>query len=108
VGDSASQLTGSDGDQEGIPNVIREGMAVGLPVVGSRHSGIPELIDDGVSGYLVPERDPAALAARIRHLATHPDEWRPMINAARARVEGDDIETPNDRFVGLLEGLLRT
>jgi len=98
----APSVTARDGDQEGIPNVIREGMAVGLPVIGTIHSGIPELIEDGVSGYLVPERDPAALAARIRHLARHAGEWRPLIMAARARVQEDDIDTLNDRFVELL------
>lgn len=104
----APSVTATDGDQEGIPNVLREGMAVGVPVIGSYHSGIPELIEDGVSGYLVPERDPAAIARVVRHLASHADQWLPIARAARARVEEDDIEKLNDRLVGLLEGLLVT
>jgi colanic acid/amylovoran/stewartan biosynthesis glycosyltransferase WcaL/AmsK/CpsK len=104
----APSVTARDGDEEGIPNVIREAMAVGLPVIATRHSGIPELIEDCISGYLVPERDPAALARRIHQLATHSNEWGPVISAARSKVEEDDIEKLNDRFVALLEGVLKT
>jgi colanic acid/amylovoran/stewartan biosynthesis glycosyltransferase WcaL/AmsK/CpsK len=101
-------VTARDGDQEGIPNVLREAMAVGLPVIATHHSGIPELVEDGVSGYLVPERDPAAIVRAVRHLADHPEQWLPLARAARARVEEDDIEKLNDRLVGLLEGVLAT
>ena len=100
-------VTAADGDQEGIPNVLREGMAAGLPVIGSLHSGIPELIEDGVTGYLVPEHDAAAIADRIRTLAARADVWLPMVTAARRRVERDDIQQLNLRFVQMLEGLLR-
>lgn len=102
----APSVTARDGDQEGIPNVLREAMAVGVPVIGTYHSGIPELIQDGVSGYLVPERDAGAIARVVRHLASHPDQWLPIAKAARSRVEEDDIEKLNDRLVGLLAQLL--
>ncbi len=100
-------VTAADGDQEGIPNVLREGMAAGLPVIGSLHSGIPELIEDGVTGYLVPEHDAAAIADRVRTLAARADVWLPMVTAARRRVERDDIQQLNLRFVQMLDGLLR-
>jgi colanic acid/amylovoran biosynthesis glycosyltransferase len=54
--------TGRDGNQEGIPNSMLEAMATGLPVFATNHGGIPEAIENGVSGILVPERDHAALA----------------------------------------------
>ena len=50
-------ITADDGDMEGIPNAIIEAMAMELPVVSTYHSGIPELVEDGVNGYLVKEKD---------------------------------------------------
>jgi colanic acid/amylovoran biosynthesis glycosyltransferase len=58
----APSVTSKDGDQEGIPVVLMEALAQGLPVLSTRHSGIPELVRDGEFGFLVPERDLDALA----------------------------------------------
>jgi glycosyltransferase involved in cell wall biosynthesis len=57
-----------NGDRDGIPNVLMEAMSTGLPVVGTAVSGIPELIEDGRSGLLVPQRDEGALAAALARL----------------------------------------
>ncbi|MFQ5783924.1 MAG: glycosyltransferase [Alphaproteobacteria bacterium] len=57
-----------DGDRDGIPNVLVEAMAMGVPVTSTTVSGIPELVADGVDGLLVPPRDAAALADAIRRL----------------------------------------
>ena len=57
------------GDRDGIPNVIMEALAHRLPVVATDVSGIPEVIEDGVTGLSVPQRDPEALAAAIMALA---------------------------------------
>jgi glycosyltransferase involved in cell wall biosynthesis len=65
---AAPSVTAADGDAEGLPNVVVEAAASGLPVVGTRHSGIPEAVDDGATGFLVPEGGAEALAARLAEL----------------------------------------
>src|SRR4249919_1495845 len=64
--------TGRDGNQEGIPNSMLEAMATGLPVFATEHGGIPEAIESGVSGVLVPERDDEALARALLNAAQDP------------------------------------
>lgn len=83
----APSVTADDGDEEGIPNVVKEAMAIGLPVVSTVHAGIPELVVDGESGFLVPERSVADLAERIMYLCDHPEIWSPLSRAARRKVE---------------------
>jgi colanic acid/amylovoran biosynthesis glycosyltransferase len=105
----APSVTSVEGDQEGIPVTLMEGMATGMPVVSTYHSGIPELIEDGVSGLLVPERDVDALAAALRRLMGTPDVRSAMGRAAREKVEREyDLDVLNDRLVEqyrrLLEG----
>jgi glycosyltransferase involved in cell wall biosynthesis len=65
-------VTGSDGDRDGIPNVILEAMAMQLPVVSTRHSGIPEVIKNGVNGLLVSPADADDLAYAIATLIDDP------------------------------------
>jgi len=60
---------GADGDQEGVPNAVLEAMATGIPVIATRHGGIPEAIEDGFSGLLVEERDHEALGDAMLSLA---------------------------------------
>jgi colanic acid/amylovoran biosynthesis glycosyltransferase len=64
--------TGHDGNQEGIPNSMLEAMASGLPVFATRHGGIPEAIENGMSGVLVPERDHQALARALLNAVEDP------------------------------------
>ena len=75
------------GKMEGIPVALMEGMAMGLPVVATNISGVPELVVDGVSGRLVPAGDVRALAGAMRELATEPHTATRMGVAARAAVE---------------------
>lgn len=92
----APSVTAADGDTEGIPNVLKEAMAMGLPVVATRHGGITELVEEGVSGFLAPERDIDALTERLMHLIAHPGRWPAMGRAGRAKVEAEfDIERLN-------------
>lgn len=103
----APSLTAASGDQEGIPNVLKEAMGSGLPVVSTVHSGIPELVEDGVSGYLVPERDVGALADRIVHLIDRPEDWPAMSRAERTRVKSEySDERLNARLAELYEALV--
>lgn len=103
----APSVTSQDGDQEGIPVVLMEALAQGLPVLSTWHSGIPELVRDGESGFLVPERDVDALAERLGHLAGHPEIWAEMGRAGRDYVETYfDINKLNDRLVNLYQFLL--
>jgi glycosyltransferase involved in cell wall biosynthesis len=73
--------------QEAFGLVIAEAMAFGNPVVGTRVGGIAEVIEDGVTGYLVERRDPSALAARILELARDPELRERMGHAGRLRAE---------------------
>ncbi|WP_337029857.1 glycosyltransferase [Pantoea agglomerans] len=79
--------TAADGDMEGIPVALMEAMAVGLPVVSTFHSGIPELIENNVSGWLVEEDDPEALAETLLKLSHGEVDVAPVVAAARHKVE---------------------
>lgn len=96
----APSVTGRNGDQEGTPVVLMEARAMGLPAVSTWHSGIPEIVEDGVSGYLVPERDVAALAEKLAYLAERPQVRTRMGQAGRKGVkERYNIDVLNDRLV---------
>lgn len=62
----------SDGNQEGVPNSILEAMATGLPVFATHHGGIPEAVQHGTNGFLVPERDHAGLAKALLNATAEP------------------------------------
>lgn len=74
------------GDSEGLPTVIMEAMALGVPVVATRHAGIPEIVTDRVTGLLVPESDPAALAEAIMAIKSYPEAAGRMRGEAYADV----------------------
>jgi predicted glycosyltransferase/glycosyltransferase involved in cell wall biosynthesis len=76
-----------DGDRDGIPNVLAEAMAAGLPVVSTRVSGIPELVEDRRTGLLVGSKNPAALADAVETLLKDPDKRQSLVVAARRKVE---------------------
>lgn len=73
--------------QEGAPNAILEAMAHGLPVVATNVGGVPDVVVDGVTGLLVPPRDPPALARAMGALLDDPAHRQAMGQAGRARVE---------------------
>jgi glycosyltransferase involved in cell wall biosynthesis len=71
------------GNVDGLPNVLLEAMAAGRPLVASRVAGIPQVIEDGRNGLLVPEKDTRALAEALRRLLREPDTRARLGAAAR-------------------------
>lgn len=95
----APSVTAADGDQEGIATVLQEAMAMGMPVVATWHAGTAELVKDGVSGFLVAERDVEALADRIGYLVDHPERWLAMGHAGRVMIQSKfDLDRLNDQL----------
>ncbi len=94
-----------DGNLEGIPNVAKEAMAAGTIVVASDHSGLPELITDGQTGFLFPEGDAAALAAAVRRALSERRRWDEIAAAARKFVQQNhSIEAMLERLRKLYAG----
>lgn len=79
-------LTPKSGNQEGTPVGILEASASGLPVVSTMHAGIPEAVEDGVTGYLVPERDVEGMANRMKILLRDPKAAAEMGLRGREKV----------------------
>lgn len=103
----APSVTSKDGDREGIPVTLMEAMAMGLPILSTQHSGIPELVKNGESGFLVPERDAEALTQKLAYLLDRPEMWPDMGRAGRTHVEEHyDINKLNDRLVEIYQNLL--
>jgi glycosyltransferase involved in cell wall biosynthesis len=80
-------ITARYGPQEGLPMVLLEAAAAATPVVATHHGGIPEVVIDGVTGLLVPERRPDKLAERLRTLMSTESLAARLGRAARERVE---------------------
>ncbi len=73
-------------DQEGVPNSVLEAMATGLPVVATRHGGIPEAVDHGRTGFLVAEEDHVGLANAMQLITSSPASLKQMGERAHAAV----------------------
>jgi colanic acid/amylovoran biosynthesis glycosyltransferase len=98
--------TSKSGDMEGIPVALMEAMAQGLPVLATRHSGTPELVEHDVSGLLCAEGDRDALAANMLAFAKAPDRWAAMGAAGAAKVRADfDLKHWNDLLLQRLTAL---
>jgi len=78
-------LVGKDGNRDGLPTVILEAMASGVPVVATRVTGSPEAVEDGATGRVLEPGHPEALAAALAELLANPDLRRSMGAAGRRR-----------------------
>jgi colanic acid/amylovoran biosynthesis glycosyltransferase len=102
-----ASLTASDGNEEGIPNVIMEALAMGRVVVSTAHAGIPELIHHGETGYWVPEKDVGALSAMLIHVIEHQSEWSQLAENGRRKVEQEhDIRKQIQKLEQLFTNLI--
>jgi len=103
----APSVTAKDGDQEGIPVTLMEAMAMGLPVVSTNHSGIPEVVENRRSGFLVTERDEKALFSVLKYLTEHYEIWPTMGKHGRGYIEKfHDVEKLNDQLLRIYLQLL--
>ncbi len=80
-------VVGSDGNRDGLPTVLIEAMALGVPVISTDVTGIPELVEDGRTGLIVPQHDPTALANAIHRVLNNPATAATLGEAGRRRVE---------------------
>jgi colanic acid/amylovoran biosynthesis glycosyltransferase len=84
---AAPCVVAADGNRDGLPTVLVEAMALGVPVVATDVTGIPELVRDRVTGLVVPPRDPLAVADALEQILAHPEIARRMADAGRRLVE---------------------
>jgi colanic acid/amylovoran biosynthesis glycosyltransferase len=101
--------TAPNGDEEGIPVVLMEALAASMPVISTRHSGIPELVRHGETGLLAEEGDAESLASCIHHALTHQSELSRLGVAGRALVAREfNAATLADDLARTLERVLAT
>lgn len=90
---------------EGVPVVLMEAMAAEVPVIATRVAGVAELVEDGVSGFVVPPGDPAALVEGIVALASDAGRRKKMGKAGRVKVEAEfDVRREAARLLSLFDG----
>jgi colanic acid/amylovoran biosynthesis glycosyltransferase len=101
-------IVGSDGETEGgAPVTLIEMSGYGMPVISTLHCDIPEVIRDGISGLLVPEKDIEALTDRLDYLVTHPEKWELMGRAGREHIEREyDSIKQAAKLEGIYDSLL--
>jgi colanic acid/amylovoran biosynthesis glycosyltransferase len=104
----APSVTASNGDMEGIPVVLMEAMAIGIPVISTMHSGIPELIKNRETGFIVPERDIDAISKIIEKMLINKFDLSTITKNARTLVEKKfNVNKQVDELVELYKNLTK-
>ncbi|MCK9595834.1 glycosyltransferase [Candidatus Pacearchaeota archaeon] len=104
-----SSITAKNGDTEGTPISIMEAMASGIPVVSTYHSGIPEVVKDEVSGFLVSEKDIGSLYKKIELLINNSSLRKKMGIEGRKIIEKDfNIKILNKKLVKILQEVVNS
>lgn len=105
---AAPSVTASTGDSEGLPTVVVEAQAMGLPVVGSVHAGIPQAVVHGETGFLAPERDWKSLAEYILRLLQDPVLWQSFSRNGQQRMRNlFDLHKQTQALEGMYEAVLQ-
>jgi glycosyltransferase involved in cell wall biosynthesis len=105
---AAADVLAAPSRNEGMGRVLVEAMALGLPVVGTRVGGIPDVIVDGECGLLVPPEDPAALAAALVELGVDAARRAKLGAGARPRAEAFSTAVAAAAMRAVYDGLVRT
>ncbi|MCZ6786716.1 MAG: glycosyltransferase, partial [Planctomycetota bacterium] len=91
----------------GAPVSIIEASATAMPVLSTTHCDIPEVVIDGETGVLAPERDVGALAAGLERLVARSDDWKRLGEAARRRMDAEfDVRSQAARLAALYRELV--
>ena len=102
-------VTAENGDTEGLPIILAEAQAMGLPVVSTMHAGIPEMIEPGVTGFLVAERDYKAMSEALVRLLSDDTLWDAFHRAAIGRIaEQFDLSKQTEVLEHIYNGVLST
>jgi len=105
---AAPCVLAADGDRDGLPTVLLEAMAMGTPVVSTDVTGIPEVLEDGVTGLAVPQRDPSALTAACLRLLEDAELRKNLSVNARQLIEDRfDIRQNSRELRDLFSRILR-
>ncbi len=101
-------VTSASGDQEGMGVSFAEASAHGLPIISTWHNGIPEVVIDGKSGYLVPEGDIEGMAEKLITLCKSPQQWSVLGFAGRSHVENNlSLEVETRKYLEILNKVVR-
>lgn len=101
-------VTAQNGDMEGIPMVLMEAMATGIPIISTCYSGIPELIQDGITGFAVPEKDVISISEKTCQIISSPELLKKISREAFNQVKSNfNVDIQNDKLCQIYNNLMR-